>query len=132
MIKTALEPLQRAIVERLENDQILNTVITAVYDEIEQGAKLPYVQVGDDTVNPYDTKTSYGEDATITLHCYAPGPGKIKAKQIMGMVLEAITAAPLQLDGGFTVDGIRREFLEVYPDGKAYHGICRFRVYIKQ
>lgn len=131
MIKTALEPLQRAIVARLESDPLLNEIITGVYDEIESGAKLPYVQIGDDTVNPYDTKTSYGEDVTLTLHCYAHGPGKTKAKQIMNVVLQAITATPLELEG-FTMQGIEREFLEVYQDEKAYHGICRFRVYIKQ
>lgn len=131
MIKTALEPLQRAIVARLTNDPIVNTTITAVYDEVEQGAVLPYVQLGDDTVNPYDTKTSYGEDVTVTLHCYTAGPGKVNAKRIMDVVLQSLTATPLQVEG-FTVEGMRREFLEVYEDGGAYHGVCRLRVYIKQ
>lgn len=132
MIKTALEPLQKALVERLETDPILMAMINGVYDEVEDGTKLPYVQIGDDTANPYDTKTSYGEDATITLHCYAQGPGKTRAKQILNVVLQAITAKPLQIEGGFEVEGIQREFVEVYQDGKAYHGVCRFRVYIKQ
>jgi hypothetical protein len=131
-IKSALWPLQQAIVSRLESDTILMAMITAVYDEVEEGAVMPYVSIGDDTTNPYDTKTDYGEDTTLTLHAWSAGPGKTEAKKIMDAVLQAITAAPIELTGGFKVDGIEREFLETFNDGQAYHGVCRFRVYIKQ
>lgn len=131
-LKTALWPLQQAIFERLENDPILIEMVTAVYDEVEEGAMMPYVQIGDDTTTPYDTKTDYGENTTLTLHAWSAGPGKAEAKRIMGAMLQAITAAPIVLTGGFTVEGIEREFLETFNDGQAYHGVCRFRVYIKQ
>jgi hypothetical protein len=131
MIKTALWPLQQAVFARLQNDPILTGMVDNVYDEIPQKAKLPYVSIGDDTVNPYDTKTSYGEDLTLTLHAWSGGPGKTEAKHIMGAILQAMSAAPLTIEG-FEVEGIRRDFLEVFSDGQAYHGVCRFRVYVKQ
>lgn len=130
-LKTALWPLQQAIFARLTNDAILSNMITAVYDEVEEGALLPYVQIGDDTINPYDTKTNYGEDATVTLHAWSAGPGKTEAKRIMDAILQAMTGNPLVVEG-FTVEGVEREFLETFNDGQAYHGVCRFRVYIKQ
>lgn len=131
-LKTALWPLQQAIYERLANDPILTEMVTAVYDEVEEGAIMPYVQIGDDTTTPNDTKTDYGEQTTLTLHAWSGGPGKAEAKRIMDAILQAITAEPLQLIGGFTVEGIEREFLETFNDGQSYHGVCRFRVYIKQ
>jgi hypothetical protein len=130
-LKTALWPLQQAIYNRLANDPILTQMVTAVYDEVEEGAIMPYVQIGDDTTTPYDTKTDYGEQTTLTLHAWSAGPGKSEAKRIMGAILQAITAAPLTLEG-FTIEEIKREFLETFNDGQAYHGVCRFRVYIKQ
>lgn len=131
-LKTALWPLQQAIYERLKNDTILSAMITDIYDEVEEDALLPYVQIGNDTTNPYDTKTEYGEETTLTLHVWSAGPGKTATKRIMDAVLSAITKAPLILTGGFTVEGIEREFLETLNDGQVYHGVCRFRVYIKQ
>jgi hypothetical protein len=137
-LKTAAEPLQKAIFARLAQDPIIQTMVGVdeegnahVFDEVKEGAQLPFIHIGDDTTNPYDTKTYYGEDSTITLHAYSAGPGKLEAKRIMNAILQALTSAPLIIPG-FTVEGIEREFLETLNDGEVYHGICRFRVYIKQ
>lgn len=130
-LKTALLPLQEAVFERLNNDVILMEMVTDVWDEVEEGAMLPYVQIGDDTTNPNDTKTSYGEDTTFTIHAWSAGPGKTEAKRIMDAVLQALTKEPLVIPG-FKFEGLTREFLETFGDGQAYHGVCRFRVYIKQ
>ena len=130
-LKTALWPLQKAIYQRLANDPVIKQMVTGVYDEVEKRAKLPYIQIGDDTVNPYDTKTNYGEQITITLHAWSEGPGKTEIKRIMDAILQALTSAPLTIPG-FTVEGVEREFLETLSEDRAYHGICRFRVYIKQ
>jgi hypothetical protein len=75
-VKTALWALQQAVFSRLDNDTGVKSVVTGVYDEVPQTARLPYIQIGDDTVNPYDTKTDNGEDCTLTLHCFSDGPGK--------------------------------------------------------
>lgn len=131
MINTALEPLQRAIYTRLINDAQLTSMINDVFDYVSEGTALPYVTLGDDTVNKYDTKTDKGEDLTITLHCWSAGPGKVEAKQIMNAVLQAMTKEPLVVEG-FNCEGVEREFLEVYQDETVYHGVCRFRIYIKQ
>lgn len=130
-LKSASWPLQQAIYARLSSDQVLSNMVSGVFDEIEEGTPLPYVHIGDETTSPYDTKTDYGEDFTVTLHVFSKGPGKAEAKRIMDVILQSLTAAPLAV-AGFAVDGIEREFLEVFHDGAAYHGVCRFRVYIKQ
>lgn len=124
--------MQQAIYAKLKNDSILSTMISDVFDEVEEGALLPYVVIGDDTTIGNDTKTDYGEQTTLSIHTWSAGPGKTETKKIMDAVLNAITFTPLVLSGGFTVEGIEREFLETFNDGQVYHGVCRFRVYIKQ
>jgi hypothetical protein len=132
IVKTALWALQKAIYTRLSTDANVTGLVTGVFDEVLEGTLLPYVQIGDDTVVPYDSKTEIGEDMTLTIHCWSLGPGKTKTKQIMDKVIQSLTAVPLTIDPGFELDGIFREYLEVLQDGDVYHGICRFRVYIKQ
>ena len=129
--KSASLPLQKAIYARLSSDPVLKTMVSGVYDDVPQGAKFPYVQIGDETVNPYDTKTNFGEDATVTIHAFSMGPGKVQAKTIMDVVLQSMTASPLTISG-FDVEGVERDFMEVFYDGSAYHGIIRFRIYTKQ
>ncbi|AKU43351.1 tail protein [Bacillus phage Silence] len=131
-LKTALLPMQIAVFQRLENDIVLKGMVNGVFDEVPEGTPLPFVKIGDDTVNPFDTKTSYGEEATLTLLVYDNGPGKTNAKRIMDVVLQAMSAEPLVLTGGFTVDSVEREFLEVTSDGVVTQGVCRFRINIRQ
>jgi hypothetical protein len=130
-VKTSLWALQKAVYSKLDTNTELKKAIAEIFDEVPTDAVLPYVMLGDDTVNPYDTKTDNGEDCTLTLHCYSEGPGKTQTKQIMDLVLQALTDSPLTLDN-FEFEGIKREFLNVMQEGNYYHGICRFRVYVKQ
>lgn len=131
-VKTALWPLQTAVFERLDNDTVLKEMVNGVFDEIEEGTQLPFIQIGDDTVNPYDTKTSHGEELTLTIHAWSAGPGKTEAKRIMSEILRALTAEKIELTDGFKLEEMKRDFLEVFNDGQVYHGVCRFRVYVKQ
>lgn len=132
MVKTALWEVQKSVYSCLIGNAELMGLITGVFDEVKEGAALPYVTIGDDTANPYDSKTTNGEEITITLHCWSLGPGKKEAKLIMNAVLQAITGTQYSIDPSFKIEGVRREMLEVMEDGPGYHGVCRFRFYIKQ
>lgn len=130
-LKSSSLPLQMAIFQKLNNDPILKTMITGVYDEVKEGAILPYICFGEDTINSYDTKTDYGENTTLTMHVWSAGPGKTEAKRIADAMLQSLTASPITLNE-FNVEGLEREFIQFLQDGQVYHGICRFRVYTKQ
>jgi hypothetical protein len=132
IVKTALWPLQKAIFTCLTNSAELMSIINGVFDEVPEGVKLPYVTIGDDTVNPMDTKTGAGEDITLTMHIWTNGPGKTENKKIMDVVLQTITGGLMLPDPSFALEGVKREFLNVMPDQSGYHGICRFRFYITQ
>lgn len=130
-IKTALWPLQKAVYERLQNDPGILAIVDDVHDEIPETATLPFIALADDTSNPYDSKTTRGEELTINIDAWSAGPGKTEAKHIMDAVLQALTKAPLIIEG-FKFEGIERELLEVFKDDTVYHGVCRFRVYVTQ
>jgi hypothetical protein len=131
-LKTASLLLQKAVYKRLSEDTILQTMVSGVFDEVPEGTPLPLVHLGDETINPYDTKTNHGEDNTVMIHVFAPGPGKTLTKQILDVVLQSLTAEPLEIGPGFEFDGLERELIEVSPDEQAYHGVCRFRIYTRQ
>lgn len=131
-MKTALWPLQQAIFERLTTDSALMARITGVHDEVKESTKFPYVTLGEDTVNDYSSKTFDGEDITHTLHVWSKYKGKKEAKEILNLVLQAITSAPLVIAGGFVLDDARRDFIEVFPEEGQYHGVMRLRFLIKQ
>lgn len=131
-LHTSLWPLQQSIYSRLVSDAALGALITGVFDgeEVEPNAKLPYVTLGEDTVNDYSTKQWIGEDVTVTLHCFSEYRGKKEAKQILDAMLKALSSAPLTVPG-YIVEGLEREYLNVIPQEGIYHGVTRIRVHIK-
>lgn len=133
-MKTALFPLQTIIYQRLSDDSALKAKNIKTYDSVPSGATFPYITLGDDTVNNWSTKTNDGEDITHTLHVWSQYNGKKEAKEIMSLVLQILTDAPLSLGGDFSMDFSRMEFMEVItdPDGITRHGIMRMRFKISQ
>lgn len=131
-MKTALWELQTAIHQRLSTDAALSHV--KVYDAVESDAIFPHITLGDDTVNDWGDKLEPGEDITHTLHVWSRYKGKKEAKEILSLVLESLTSAPLSLGSGFSLCYARREFMEVITDidGITRHGVLRLRFNISQ
>ncbi|MDA1478362.1 DUF3168 domain-containing protein [Bacillus changyiensis] len=131
-MKLALWELQKAIYKRLEADETLNHVITGVFDNPNKNTPYPYVTIGEDTTTPFETKTSFGENITTVLHCWSRAEdGKREAKQILSLMLQALTRPALEIDG-FTVLKVELQQAQVITDidGFTQHGILRLRLYI--
>lgn len=132
MLKTSLWPLQLAITNRLESYTPLKNKITGVFDKVEEGTPYPYVTIGEPIVNPLETKSSYGEDIVIVLHCWSQYSGKKEAYEILDLMLQAITKEP------FTIEGFSLIRVKIEPnmqvitdiDGVTKHGILRVRFQI--
>lgn len=132
-----LNPLQSAIFTRLS----AALAPLAVYDDPPNqpdGLPLdgfPYILIGDDTAISWDTDTSLGASATITLHVWSRYAGKKEAKTILGQIYTALHrgAANLSASGYAFIDCLL-EFSEVVDeiDGKTRHGIARYRVYMEK
>jgi hypothetical protein len=129
--------IQKAIYDALSNDYALGQIVTGVYDSVPQAldagndSAFPFVTVGDDTAIDWDTDTSVGKEATVTIHSWSRYRGRAEVKQIQGAIYEALHLSQLNVVGYTTVLCLS-EFSEsmVDPDGLTRHGVQRFRIII--
>lgn len=135
MKETALWPLQQAIFKRLSEDADLNDVITGVYDYVNQDTPFPYVTVGEPTVSPFESKTSYSENIPWVLHCYSDAQGKRETMQMLNLMVKALTKEKWHVEGfkvfKFIIDQNMR-VLSPADIGFPYQGILNVRFYIEQ
>lgn len=123
------EALQAAVFDRLDG----YPGIDRVYDDVPKNANFPYVVIGEDTHVPFDTDDSTGCEATITIHVWSRYRGKKEAKQIQGLIYEALNREPLILEDHSLVT-IEFEYSDVLldPDGITRHGVQRFRAIVER
>jgi Protein of unknown function (DUF3168) len=132
MLKSSLWEVQKALFNRLSNDTALSQKITGVFDEVGEGQTFPYITLGEPTVNPFETKTSYGEEIPWVLHCWSQYPGKKECYEILNLMLQAITKEPFVIEG-FSLLRVKIEpNMQVITDidEVTKHGILRIRFFI--
>lgn len=108
----------------------------AIYDHPPQAidadadAAMPYVLIGDDTAIPWDTETSVGVEATLTMHVWSRYRGRLEVKKIQAELYNALHRAAIPLSGGYVIES-SYEYGETIAedDGMVRHGIQRFRVF---
>lgn len=126
-MKSPLLPLQKAIYNRLKS-----SLTCPIYDNVPDGAKMPYVTLGEDTAVDWSTKLENGQEVTHTLHIWSEYKGMMEAKQIIDQIIQAITSTPLVVEGFFVVSA-RVDVVETMRDPEGYrHGIVRFRFKIQE
>lgn len=115
--------IQQAVFDRLASDSSLT-----VYDHVPEDAAFPYVVIGEDTHVPFDTDDSLGAESTVTIHVWSRYRGKKEAKEIQGIIYDALTRQELTIDG-YDLITIEFEYSDVLldPDGITRHGVQRFR-----
>jgi hypothetical protein len=129
--------IQKAIFAKLSADAPLNNVIKGLFDSVPQESDsgsdivFPYVTIGDDTALDWDTDTSVGKEATLTIHSWSRHRGRSEVKQIQGLIYDALHVSQLNVVGYNTVLCFS-EYSEslVDPDGLTRHGVQRFRLII--
>lgn len=99
-----------------------------VHDDVDPDAAFPYVVIGEDTHIPWDTDDSVGAESTVTLHVWSRYRGKKEAKDIQGLIYEALNRHELSVDGYHLVT-LEFEYSDVIldADGLTRHGVSRFR-----
>ena len=126
-MKSPLLALQKAIYERLKA-----SLSCSVYDNVPDGAAMPYVTLGEDTAVDWSTKLENGQEVTHTLHIWSEYKGMMEAKQIIDQIIQAITSTPLVVEGFFVVSA-RVDVVETMRDPEGYrHGVVRFRFKIQE
>lgn len=132
-MKTVLYPLQVSIFQRLKSYTPLTSRVSGIYDTSLKKT-FPYITLGEDTSVPWSTKSNPGEEVTHTLHVWSRYNGSKEVKELMSLIVEAITKGPLEIEGGFFVEFDAIDMMEVIadPDGQTRHGVIRLRFKIKQ
>jgi hypothetical protein len=115
--------IQEAVFERLAAQPNLT-----VYDDVPKNKTFPYVVVGEDTHVPFDTDDSLGAESTVTIHVWSRYRGKKEAKDIQGVVYDALTRQDLTI-AGYDLITIEFDYSDVMldADGITRHGVQRFR-----
>lgn len=121
--------LQTAIFTKLNTD-----LVPPVYDHVPQAADpsddtaFPYVTIGDDDYNAWDTDDSVGYEVLIDVHVWSRKRGKKETKEIQQAIYNSLNRAELTVTG---YDFISIDFTfadsALDPDGITRHGVIRFR-----
>src|SRR5947199_9970375 len=93
--------LQRAMRARLIAHAPLLALLggPAIYDDVPQGTREPYVSFGDIATRDWSTKGDRGEEHFATLHVWSRQRGKKEAYDISAEIDAALDGAALTLDG---------------------------------
>ncbi|PAD36325.1 DUF3168 domain-containing protein [Terribacillus saccharophilus] len=129
-VRTSLLALQTALFQRLSSDSAVRDLVTGVFDYIPEGTAFPYIRIGEPTVTPQVTKTTFGEQVAVVMHAWSKYPGKKEAYEILNACLAA-TSRPLRVEG-FNLFDQRVDQLQVFDDidGKTRHGVLRVIFFI--
>lgn len=116
--------IQKAVFARLSD-----RLAVPVFDDVPQGTPCPYVVIGEDDSESFDTDESLGLETDVTIHVWTEYSGRKQAKDITAQIYAALHRYALPVDGMSTVDCIfeyQDSFLD--PDGVTRHGVIRFRL----
>jgi hypothetical protein len=125
--------VQSAVIAALKADAPLTALVSGVFDDVPQGQTYPYVSVGEDVHNEWDTNTTIGSDCSITIHTWSQKRGRKETKAIQAAVYDVLHRAELTFSGYriISVDFVNSQSF-VDADGMTRHGVQTFRVLIER
>lgn len=131
-MQTAIKEVHRSIYSALTSYTPLMDKVTGVEDGVDETQRFPYIEIGEPTINPNDTKNTIGENIVFVLHTWSDYNGYGETYDIMNLIYAALTDQPLTMLGGFVVQRIDSEGKNMFKDidGKTRHGVMNFRVYV--
>jgi hypothetical protein len=127
--------LQLGLYNKLAADAGVMALVEAIYDnppqqaDPESNVPFPFITISDSTLQPWDTDTEIGTDATVTVHVWSRASHALEAKQIQGAIYRALHRDTIAVTG-YTVIGIDliTQTVERDPDGITRHGVQDFRI----
>lgn len=116
------------------------TAVTApVYDDVPQpddagsAAQFPYITIGEDVLDQWDTDDSQGCTGTITIHTWSRAAGRKEVKTLQGAIYDTLARANIAVSG-YTLVTLEwvgdQSFLDY--DGKTRHGVSTYRIILDQ
>ncbi len=126
--------IQQTIYNALVGNSVLMALIKGVYDHVPQPADagsiaaFPYITIGSDSVRPWDTSTSLGAEARVTINVWSRVRGRKETKAILDQVRTVLHYKNLAVSGGGGFVYCLLEYSETFqdPDGLTTHGVARY------
>ena len=96
---TAISKLQEVVFTALNANVALGAKITAVYDQPDGAAVMPYVSMGRTDSLESGTKTEEGLLITFQIFAWSSELSQMESKEIMALVDDALQTADLSIAG---------------------------------
>ena len=122
--------LQQSVFAALAADAALTALIGPgrIFDDVPQGAALPYATLGPATTRDWSTGSEQGTEHAFTVHVWSGAKGKKQAHEALDAIRAALHDQPLTLVGQRLVSlHHERSDVRLDPDGETVHGSARFR-----
>ena len=129
--------IQEGLYDALIGSTALMAVVTGVYDNALQpedsgnDSEFPYVTIGDNDADEFDTDNTTGFDVTATIHVWSRNRGRKQAKEIQDIIYSILHRQSITVAGGHVI-GLDQQFAETFvdPDGLTRHGVQRYRLLV--
>jgi hypothetical protein len=129
-------PLQKAVIDILENDATLFPKITGVFSNVPDNEDYPYIYYGEAPGNDWGTFTTYGEDILFNLHIYSNYDTNKQTQDIMNDIKRLFCNTDFAIDGWANV-GCWFDYSNIMEEKSSigsiiYHGIVRFKIEVQE
>ena len=132
------EAIRAGIYSALSSSDAVMNLIKQIYDHVPQpddpggGAEFPYISIGDNTFNQWDTDTEIGAEVTVTIHTWSRYKGRKEVSEIHDAIYSALHRRDEVNITGFRLIGCDFEHAEIFvdADGETRHGVQRYRMIV--
>jgi hypothetical protein len=116
MARVPLNAVQKKIFTKLSTDAAGWATSAAIYDEVEENAAFPYVELGLFTDTHEPTKTTLFSDNTQTVTIWSEARGSLEMNAIVNQVVASLTDGTVEgaIDDNFRIFDVRLEMTEVF------------------
>lgn len=117
----------RSVLQQALYDALTDALDVPVFDDVPQHQAMPYVAIGDDSIDADDTDDSRGGIAFVDFHIWSDYAGRKESKDIADAMYQALHQKNLSVygysvavalwdssDGADEGDGSVREVIETY------------------
>jgi hypothetical protein len=121
--------LQAALYTRLAALPKVQSREVSLTDASVQQQRLPLIQIGEEIVTDFSSKTFQGYEHRCFVHIWSDTPGLADVKLLLESVCEALTGTPLSINGA-QVHAVRMLGSRVLRerDGRTIHGVLELLV----